>query len=79
MSNSKMTKDTMPTGFTMGLAMVDALPVIFFGAATVLAGVMLKCPLFLIGAALCFFGGAVKVLWKIIVVLKKKNIWWMFQ
>lgn len=35
-------------------------------------------PLFLIGAILCLFAGLCKVLWKIIVVLKKKNIWWMF-
>ena len=34
--------------------------------------------MFLTGAVLCFWAGAAKVLWKIIVVKKKKNIWWLF-
>ena len=32
----------------------------------------------MLGAALCFWAGAAKVLWKIIVVTRKKNIWWLF-
>ena len=39
---------------------------------------MFKSRLFLTGALLCFWAGAAKVLWKIIVVTKKKNVWWMF-
>lgn len=74
----KMTKDTVPEGFTLGLAIVDAIPVLFFGMSMALAGVLLDSGLFLAGAALCLFAGIAKVLWKIIVVLKKKNIWWMF-
>ena len=31
-----------------------------------------------IGAIICFWAGAAKVLWKVIVVTKKKNIWWLF-
>ena len=44
----------------------------------IVIGLLFGSPLFLIGAALCFWAGAAKVLWKIIVVTKKKNIWWMF-
>lgn len=75
----KMTKDIVPEDFTISLALVDALPVLFFGGSMILLGMLLKSPLFIIGAALCFWAGAAKVLWKIIVVLKKKNIWWMFM
>ena len=79
MSNKpKMTKDTIPENFTLLLALVDALPVLFFGGSMILIGLLFGSPLFLIGAALCFWAGAAKVLWKIIVVTKKKNIWWMF-
>ena len=79
MSNKpKMTKDTIPENFTLSLAFVDSLPVLFFGGSMILIGLLFGSPLFLIGAALCFWAGAAKVLWKIIVVTKKKNIWWMF-
>lgn len=79
MSNKpKMTKDTIPKNFTLSLGLVDALPVLFFGGSMILIGLLFGSPLFLIGAALCFWAGAAKVLWKIIVVTKKKNIWWMF-
>lgn len=73
-----MTKDTVPQDFTLSLALVDALPVLFFGISMILAGFIFKSALFVAGAALCLFAGAAKVLWKIIVVLKKKNIWWLF-
>ena len=79
MSNKpKMTKDTVPENFTLSLAFVDALPVLFFGGSMILIGLMFGSPLFLTGAALCFWAGAAKVLWKIIVVKKKKNVWWLF-
>ena len=79
MSNKpKMTKNTIPENFTLSLALVDALPVLFFGGSMILIGLLFGNPLFLIGATLCFWAGAAKVLWKIIVVTKKKNIWWMF-
>ena len=77
-SKPKMTKDTIPEDFTLSLALVDALPVLFFGGSMILIGLLFGSPLFLIGAALCFWAGAAKVLWKIIVVTKKKNVWWMF-
>ena len=77
-SKPKMTKDTIPEGFTLSLAFVDALPVLFFGGSMILIGLLFGSTLFLIGAALCFWAGAAKVLWKIIVVTKKRNVWWMF-
>ncbi|MBQ0038561.1 MAG: hypothetical protein KBS74_07830 [Clostridiales bacterium] len=74
----KMTKDTVPEGFTMKMALVDALPVLFFGASMVVLSILFSDVLFLIGALLCLLAGAAKVLWKVIVVRRKKNIWWLF-
>lgn len=68
----------MPEDFTLKLAAVDAIPVIFFGGSMIVISTIFKSPLFLLGALMCLFAGAAKVLWKIIVVLKKKNIWWLF-
>ena len=77
-SKPKMTKDTIPENFTLPLALVDALSVLYFGGSMILIGLLFGSPLFLIGAALCFWAGVAKVLWKIIVVTKKMNVWWMF-
>ena len=74
----KITKDTVPEDFTLSLALVDALPVLFFGGSMILTALLFKSRLFLTGAFLCFWAGAAKVLWKIVVVKKKKNIWWLF-
>lgn len=75
----RMTKDKVPEDFTLSLALVDAVPVIFFGANMLAIGSLFTSKLFILGALLCLFSGAVKVLWKIIVVLQKKNVWWMFM
>lgn len=77
-SKPKMTRDTVPVDFTLGLAIVDALPVLLFGGSMIMIGLLFGSVLFLIGAALCFWAGAAKVLWKIIVAARKKNIWWLF-
>ena len=74
----KFTKDIVPENFTLSLVLVDALPVIFFGASAVVISFIFGSKLFLVGALLCLLGGIGKVLWKMIVVLKKKNVWAMF-
>ena len=78
MSNKKMSKDVVPEGFTLSLALVDALPVLFFSSGMIVISILFGSILFMIGAVLCAFAGAAKVVWKIIVVLRKKNIWWLF-
>ncbi len=77
-NRAKMTKDVVPGDFTLGLVIVDAIPVLFFCASMVIAGLMFKSYIFVIGALMCLFAGACKVLWKLIVVLRQKNVWWMF-
>ncbi len=74
----KMTKEIVPEGFTVSLVLVDAMPVLFFCASMIVISRLFSGGLFLIGAVLCFLAGAAKVLWKLIVVWKKKNIWFLF-
>ena len=73
MSNRKqptITKDTVPEGFTLSLALVDAVPVLLFAVAIVLLGIKASMsPLIILGGILCFIGGAIKVLWKVIVAV----------
>lgn len=38
MKNNKMTKDTVPEGFSVVMALVDLIPVVFFGLSAVRGG-----------------------------------------
>ncbi len=73
-----MTKDTIPEGFTVPMAIMDMIPVIFFGLSAVRVGSLLHSNMFMLGAWICLLAGGVKVLWKLIAALWKKNIWPMF-
>ena len=73
-----ITKDSIPQDYTIGLALFDAVPVVLFGLASLLLWRMTNNPLVLIGGIVCFLSGALKVLWKIVVVIKKQNIWPLF-
>lgn len=78
MPNNKMSKDIVPVGFTIPMAVVDLLPCLFFALASIMLGLVLNSYLMYIGAAISFIGGLIKVIWEFIVVIKKKNVWWMF-
>ena len=73
-----MTKDTVPQNYTLGLALFDAVPVVLFGLASWLLWQMTGSAVLLIGGMICFAAGLLKVLWKFIVVLQKKNVWPLF-
>ncbi len=75
---NKMTKDTIPEGFSVALAIFDLMPVIFFGLSAISAGNLFHSTLFVIGALICLVSGIIKVLWKLIAAVAKKNIWLMF-
>ncbi len=66
-------------GFTVGLALVDAIPVIFFSLsmvilATALAGSGITFWIVLVGAILIALSGLCKVLWKLFLGLKIGDI-----
>ena len=64
-------------GFTVGLALVDAIPVLSFGISMVIIASRFDSPLFLIGAALSVLAGCCKVAWKMVLGITKKDIKWL--
>ena len=60
--------------FTIGLALFDALPVLFFCIAMLLIASHFHNLCFFIGIILCILAGCGKVLWKILVALKEWDI-----
>ena len=77
---TKITKDMVPEWFTLSLAIVDAIPVLLFAVAIIILGIKADfSPLIMLGGLLCFLGGAIKVLWKVIVATKQKNVFWMYK
>ncbi len=73
-----MTKDVVPQGFTLGLAAFDAAPVVLFLLAMWLFYRMTGSVLVLLGGIVCFLTGMGKVLWKVLVVTQKRNVWPLF-
>ena len=69
-----MEKNNKYEGFTLTLALVDALPVLLFGGSSILLGIIFKSALFIIGACLVFLGGFLKVMWKVILAVRKKDV-----
>lgn len=78
MSKNKMTKNTIPEGFTVPMALVDFLPVLFFGVFGIYLGRAVHNPFVEICSVIVFLSGLVKVIWKIIAAVKQKNIWLLF-
>ena len=64
-------------GFTVGLALLDFVPVVAFGLAGIIAGLSMGSPLFLVGAVLSTLAGCFKAGWKLILGAFKKDINWM--
>ena len=61
-------------GFTVALALVDAVPVLFFGGSMLVIARLLDSGLFLAGAIIAVVGGFCQVLWKLVLGWKKKNV-----
>lgn len=64
-------------GFTLGLALVDAIPVLSFGISMVIIAGRFQSPLFMIGAALSVLAGCCKVAWKLVLGLAKRDLKWL--
>ena len=72
-ARNRMTRETIPEGFSAPMAFVDLLPVVFFGLSAVKAG-----NLFHSGLCGSLLSGVVKVGWKLIAAVSQRNIWPMF-
>ena len=64
-------------GFTVGLALVDAIPVLSFGISMVIIASRFDSPLFMVGAGLSVLAGCCKVAWKLILGIWKKDLRWL--
>ena len=64
-------------GFTVWLALVDAIPVLSFGISMVIIAGRFRSPLFMFGAALSVLAGCFKVAWKLILGITKKDLRWL--
>lgn len=67
----------VPEGFTLGLAIVDAIPVLEFCASTIVVALRFQSVLFVVGAVCSALAGCGKVLWKIILACAKRNVSWL--
>lgn len=64
----------VPEGFTVTLALEDAVPVVLFCLATISMGRAIQSPLFVLGVCISFAAGALKVAWKLAMALGHRNI-----
>ena len=64
-------------GFTLALALVDAIPVLSFGISMVIIASRFQSPVFMIGAALSVLAGCCKVAWKMVLGIAKKDLRWL--
>lgn len=64
-------------GFTLSLALVDAIPVISFGISMILIAIRFNSPTFVIGAVISTLAGCCKVAWKLILGIWKKDVRWL--
>ncbi|MFD0705226.1 hypothetical protein ACFQY8_05655 [Alloscardovia venturai] len=70
-------REIQPRGFTVGLALVDFLPVIIFSIMFAILAYRLHLVVFTMGTVLVAFAGLLKATWKLIVAMTGKNIVWM--
>ena len=64
-------------GFTLALALVDAIPVLSFGISMVIIASRFGSPLFMVGAAISTLAGCCKVAWKLVLGIAKKDLRWL--
>ena len=64
-------------GFTVALALVDAVPVLSFGISMVIIASRFDSPIFMIGAALSVLAGCCKVAWKLVLGIRRKDLKWL--
>ena len=64
-------------GFTLALALVDAIPVLSFGISMVIIADRFDSIIFKCGAIMSVLAGCMKVAWKLILGIWKKDVRWL--
>lgn len=67
-------KKDIPEGFTLSMAFMDCLPVLFFSISAGILSSRFDSTLFLIGAVIVITAGVLKVCWKFMLALFRKDI-----
>ena len=67
-------KDSVPKGFTLSMALMDCLPVLFFTISAIFIALHFPSLLFLIGIFFVILAGLLKVSWKLIIALAHRDI-----
>ncbi len=70
-------ENNLPEGFTLALALVDAVPVALFCGCAAVFGARVQSPVFVAGAVVAFAGGAGKVCWKLLIAVARRNVGWL--
>ncbi len=64
---------------SVGMTIVDALPVLCFSASMILIGQVYQSAVFMVGAVLCVLAGVGKVMWKFILAITHKDVPILFR
>jgi uncharacterized membrane protein YfcA len=66
--------DSVPEGFTFSMALLDCVPVAFFCIGASVLATRFDSPLFRVGIALVVLAGALKVSWKLVIALARRDV-----
>ncbi|MBO4818594.1 MAG: hypothetical protein J5528_00510 [Firmicutes bacterium] len=69
-----MSENKGKEGFTLGLALMDAIPVVAFGIDMALLAKPLQSKLFLLGAVISLIAGSCMVVYKLLLAIAKKEV-----
>lgn len=66
--------DSIPEGFTLSMALMDCLPVAFFCVGAGVLATRFDSTLFRVGVALVVLAGTLKVCWKLVLSLARRDV-----
>lgn len=64
----------VPEGFSLAMALVDCLPVLFFSISSVILASRFDSTIFRVGVAIVILAGALKAGWKFVIALLHKDV-----
>ena len=71
---SRMVPGPAPEGFTLFMALVDCLPVLFFSVSSAILAARFNSRLFQAGVLLVILAGALKAGWKFVIALQHRDL-----
>lgn len=77
MADRMKNHNSVPESFPLSLALVDALPVLFFACSMTLIAERFTSFRFRFGAAVIVLASCGKVLWKLLLSLRRQNVSWL--